>query len=604
MVDKESLPRQATYRGRGEVSRQAGGSANAPAGPPEGASLGRSLGRILVSEGLITADQLSEALSEQKGSRERLGAIFLRRGNITEDQLVAVLSSQYKVPAIVLPEAGLPPDVLKLVPALFARKYEAVPVARTPTTVTLAMVDPTNLSALDEAAFRTGLKVAPAVARPSAIRRAVEQYYGVDASALAEVLDQAQAGDVEIVAGDPTVESVDLRELRASADDMPVIRLVNMIVLDAVRSRASDIHFEPDLNCFRVRFRIDGVLRRVMSPPKRLEAAVLSRIKIMANLDIAERRLPQDGRIKLRHSGREIDIRVATLPMVFGEGVAMRILDRQAITLDLGTLGFDARGLEELRKAIRSTSGIVIITGPTGSGKTTTLYAAVEELKSSDLNIVTAEDPVEYNIGGVNQVQVNEALGLTFPAVLRSFLRHDPNVLLVGEIRDLETAQIAIRAALTGHLVMTTLHTNDGPATIARLRDMGIPGYLLEPALRLIVAQRLVRRVCPMCRQATQVDEAYLVPYGHTLCGLGSFTLYEPKGCSACSFTGFVGRQAIYEVMPITPAIQDLVIAAAPTNDIRRVAKELGMKTLREAGLFKVIEGVTTIAEALRVTTD
>jgi len=570
----------------------------------EGPFLGRSLGRILLTEGLVTLDQLNDALVEQKGTRERLGKIFVRRGRITEDQLLEVLSRLYNVAVWTLLEPAIPPEILKLLPSTFARKYEAVPISRTPSSVTLAMVDPTNLSALDEAALRTGLKVVPVVARPSDIHRAIEQYYGLEASTLAEAIDQTLTGEVEVVAGDEVAEQVNVENLRASADDLPVIRLVNMILLDAVRSRASDVHFEPDVTGFRVRLRVDGVLRQVMSPPKRLEAPVVSRIKIMANLDIAERRLPQDGRLKLRYGGREIDIRVATLPMVQGEGVSLRILDRDAVRLDLGVLGFDAWALDEFRKAIRSTWGIIIITGPTGSGKTTTLYAAVEELKSTDLNIITVEDPVEYHLGGVNQVQVNEALGLSFPTVLRSFLRHDPNIMLVGEVRDLETAQIAIRAALTGHLVMTTMHTNDAPVAIARLRDMGIPPYLQESTVRLVVAQRLVRKVCGECKEPYQVDEQHLVPYGHTALGLGQCTLYATKGCSACNFTGFRGREAIYEVMPVTPAIRDLITATAASGEIRGAARNVGMRTLREAGLMKVIQGGTTIPEVLRVTTD
>jgi type IV pilus assembly protein PilB len=375
-----------------------------------------------------------------------------------------------------------------------------------------------------------------------------------------------------------------------------------MILVDAIRRGASDIHLEPYEKVFRVRFRVDGVLHEIMTPPKRLEPALISRVKIMANLDIAERRLPQDGRIKLRYTTREIDFRVSTLPTIFGEKTVMRLLDKDALQLDLAKLGFDPGALEHFENAIRSPYGMVLITGPTGSGKTTTLYSAIHTVNSPDINIMTAEDPVEYNLKGVNQVQIKDEIGRTFAAALRSFLRQDPDVILVGETRDLETAQIGIRAALTGHLVLTTLHTNDAPSTVARLLDMGIPPFLVSSSVLLIVAQRLARRVCKDCREPYKADEDSLAPYGHLPQGLGACTFYRGKGCANCNFTGMRGRVAIYEVMPVTPEIRDLILRNAPVTDLREVAESQGMKTLRQSGLLKVIDGTTTVEEILRVT--
>jgi type IV pilus assembly protein PilB len=411
-------------------------------------------------------------------------------------------------------------------------------------------------------------------------------------------------GEVEVVEGDEeSWAKADIFELKESADEAPVVRLVNMILVDAIRRGASDIHLEPYEKVFRVRFRIDGVLHEIMTPPKRLEAALTSRVKIMSTLDIAERRLPQDGRIKLRYSQREIDFRVSTLPTIFGEKTVMRLLDKDNLQLDLTVLGFDPWSLEQFGGAIRQPYGMILITGPTGSGKTTTLYSAIHTINSPDVNIMTAEDPVEYNLKGVNQVQVNEGIGRTFAAALRSFLRQDPDIILVGETRDLETAQIAIRAALTGHLVFTTLHTNDCPSTVARMLDMGIPPFLVSSALTLILAQRLGRRVCKECKQPYEADEESLVPFGYVPQGLGKLTLYKGKGCHVCSFTGMKGRVAIYEVMPIADEVREMILRNAPTAELRDAAVKAGMKTLRQNALQKVIEGMTTIEEVLRVTT-
>jgi type IV pilus assembly protein PilB len=479
-----------------------------------------------------------------------------------------------------------------------------LPIQRNGNQLTLAMADPTNVFAVDDVGFMTNLQVVPVVASQGAIRKAIERLYDVQTSGLAEVISEMEGSqDVEVVEGEEdTWAKFDIFELKESADEAPVVRLVNMVFVDAIRRGASDIHLEPYEKVFRVRFRMDGVLHEIMTPPKRLEAALTSRVKIMANLDIAERRLPQDGRIKLRYNQREIDLRVSTLPTIFGEKTVMRILDKEALQLDLGILGFDPWSMEQFGKAIRQPYGMILITGPTGSGKTTTLYSAIHTINSPDVNIMTAEDPVEYNLKGVNQCQVNEEIGRTFAAALRSFLRQDPDIILVGETRDLETAQIGIRAALTGHLVLTTLHTNDCPSTVARLLDMGIPPFLVSSALTLILAQRLGRKVCKDCRQPYEADEEALVPYGHVPQGLGRVQFYKGKGCPACNFTGMKGRVAIYEVMPISEELRSLILGNAPTAEIRDLALAQGMKTLRQNALQKVLDGVTTVDEVLRVT--
>jgi len=565
----------------------------------------RRLGDLLVREGLINQEQLQRALADQKGNNEKLGSILVRLSMINEDQLIAFLSKQYGIPSITLTQLDVDVEVVKLVPAQIARKYEVLPIKRTGNQLTLAMADPTNVFAVDDVGFMTNLQVVPVVASQGAIRKAIDRLYEAQTGGLAEVLSEMDAavGDVEVVEGeDEQWAKADIFELKESADEAPVVRLINMILVDAIRRGASDIHLEPYEKVFRVRFRIDGVLHEIMTPPKRLEAALTSRVKIMSNLDIAERRLPQDGRIKLRYNQREIDFRVSTLPTIFGEKTVMRILDKDALQLDLALLGFDPWSLEQFTRAINQPYGMILITGPTGSGKTTTLYSAIHTINSPDVNIMTAEDPVEYNLKGVNQVQINEGIGRTFAAALRSFLRQDPDVILVGETRDLETAQIGIRAALTGHLVLTTLHTNDCPSTVARLLDMGIPPFLVSSALTLILAQRLGRKICKDCKQPYDADEETLVPYGHVPQGLGKIQLYKGKGCQSCSFTGMKGRVAIYEVMPISEKIREMILRNAPTADIRDMALSQGMKTLRQNALQKVLEGVTTVEEVLRVT--
>ncbi len=569
-----------------------------------GQPVNRRLGDLLVADGLLTAEQLKKALAEQKGSPEKLGSVLIRLNFVNEDQLIGFLSRQYGVPSITLGQLDIDPDVLKLVPAPIARKYEVIPVRRMGNSLALAMADPTNVFALDDISFMTNLQVLPLVASQTAIKKAVDRNYESKTEAISSVLSDMQTdlSNVEVVEEGEEGAKVDVFELKESADEAPVVKLVNMVLVDAIQKGASDIHFESYEKIFRIRFRMDGVLHEMLAPPKRLESAILSRLKIMSNLDIAERRLPQDGRIKLRYNSREIDFRVSTLPTIFGEKAVLRILDKEALKLDMTQLGFDEWSLEKFSAAIHQPYGMVLITGPTGSGKTTTLYSGIHTINSPDVNIMTAEDPVEYNLKGVNQVQINEGVGRTFAAALRFFLRQDPDVILVGETRDLETAQISIRAALTGHLVFSTLHTNDCPSTIARLLDMGIPSFLVASSLLLVLAQRLGRKVCKQCREPYDADEESLVQYGHVPTGKGKMQFYKGKGCATCNFTGMKGRIAIYEVMPVGEELRSAILKNASTAELRAIAETAGMRSLRQAGLMKVIEGTTTIEEVLRVT--
>jgi len=561
-----------------------------------GQPVNRRLGDLLVAEGLVKQEELQRALAEQKGTTEKLGSVLVRLKLVNEEQLTGFLSRQYGIPSITLSQLDIDPGILRLVPPQIARKYEVLPVKRAANTLTLAMADPTNVFALDDVSFMTNLQVLPVVASQAAIRRAIERNYENQGAAITDVLTELaedQASNVEVVDDDEdSGGKVDVFELKESADEAPVVKLVNMVLVDAIQKGASDIHWEP----------YDGVLHEMLTPPKRLESAIVSRLKIMSSLDIAERRVPQDGRIKLRYHTREIDFRVSILPTIFGEKAVLRILDKDALQLDLTKLGFDPGALETFEKVIRQPYGMILITGPTGSGKTTTLYSAIHTINSPEHNIMTAEDPVEYNLKGVNQVQINDGIGRTFASALRAFLRQDPDVILVGETRDLETAQISIRAALTGHLVFSTLHTNDSPSTVARLIDMGIPPFLVASSLLLVMAQRLGRKVCKDCKEPYEVDEDSLLPYGHVLTGVGRTQFYKGRGCATCSFTGMKGRVAIYEVMPVSQEIRNLILKNAPVTDIRAMAQAQGMKTLRQAGLLKVLAGATTVDEVLRVT--
>ncbi len=574
--------------------------------PPAEAEPGRRrgrLGELLVAEGVISPDQLQDALREHRRSKERLGTVLARRGLVSEERLVELLSREHGLPAVAVEQHTSAADVLALVPAHVARTYEVLPLGRAANGLTLAMADPANVVAMDAIAAMTRLTILPVIASGTAIRAAIERHYTPAAAPMADLLAELNmdGASVEVVAEEEPVAG-NVIELKESADEAPVVKLVNMILADAIRRGASDLHWEPYEKEFRIRFRIDGVLHEMLSPPKRHEAAIISRLKIMSNLDISERRAPQDGRIKLRYGTREIDFRVSILPAIFGEKAVLRILDRDALQLDMTKLGFDEWSYEKFQHAIRQPYGMVLITGPTGSGKTTTLYSAIATINSPDHNIMTAEDPVEYNLRGVNQIQINDGVGRSFASVLRSFLRQDPDVILVGETRDLETAQISIRAALTGHLVFTTLHTNDCPSTVARLVDMGVQPFLLSSALLLILAQRLGRRICKDCKEPFEGHEDDLVPYGHVPQGLGRVTFYKGKGCQTCTFTGMKGRVALYEVMAVSDELRELILNDASTREIREVAQSQGLKTLRQAGLQKVLEGVTTPDEILRVT--
>jgi type IV pilus assembly protein PilB len=571
-------------------------------GEPSERRSGQGLGHLLAAEGLISRERLQQAVAEQQRTGETLTATLLKLAIVNEDALIDALCRQYALTPVALSQLDLEPEVLALVPAAVAAKYEVLPLRRTESGLTLAMADPTNVSAIDDVAFVTNLRVVPVVASRTAIRQAIDRNY--HRNRLTDVLADITSATSELgqrEEAEPRA-SLDVVELREGVDEPPIVRLVNTILIDAIDRGASDIHWEPYEHVFRLRLRLDGVLHETWTLPKRLEAAVISRLKIMSSMDIAERRLPQDGRIPLRLRRQEADLRVSILPTAFGEKCVVRILDKEAVRLDLQDLGFDPATLDLFLRAIRQPYGMILITGPTGSGKTTTLYAGLQAINSPAVNIVTAEDPIEYNLKGINQVQINEAVGRTFALALRAFLRQDPDVILVGETRDLETAQIAVRAALTGHLVLSTLHTNDCPSTITRLVDMGIPTYLVASSLLLIVAQRLARRVCARCVEVIEVDEEVLAAHGHAASGGGRLRVARGKGCERCNFTGMKGRIALYELMPITDTIRDMIVRDASTRELRAAAQAQGMRTLREAGIARVLGGTMAIDEMLRVT--
>ena len=555
------------------------------------------LGELLVKENIITPDQLKKAIEKQKQEGGRLAANLTRLGFIKESDLTSFISKKYGVPAINLEEFEISPEVIGLVSKEVCAKHTLIPVNRAGSTLIVAMSDPSNIFAIDDIKFLTGYNVEVAVASEEAIKKAVEHYYQIDMDYGAEM--DSLMDELEVV-GDE--DDVDVTDLEKASEDAPVIRLVNMILTDAIKRNASDIHVEPYEKLFRVRFRIDGVLYEIMKPPLKLKNAITSRIKIMSNLDIAERRLPQDGRIKLKMSGgKEMDFRVSVLPTLFGEKVVLRLLDKSNLQLDMTKLGFEEKPLKDFQLAIHQPYGMVLVTGPTGSGKTTTLYSALSELNKTTENISTAEDPVEFNLPGINQVQMHEDIGLNFAASLRSFLRQDPDIIMVGEIRDFETAEIAVKAALTGHMVLSTLHTNDAPSTINRLLNMGVEPFLVTASVNLIVAQRLARKICPECREQIEVPESTLVEVGVSPEEAPSFACYEGKGCANCN-EGYRGRIALYEVMPISEEMKEMVLAGGSTTELKRQMIREGSKTLRMSGLTKVKEGVSTLKEVLRVT--
>jgi type IV pilus assembly protein PilB len=557
------------------------------------------LGELLVKNNLITKEQLSQALAQQDTSGGRIGANLVKLGFISEDEITAFLSRQYGVPSINLAQFEVDANVTKLIDGDMAQKYQVIPINRAGGVLTVAMADPSNIFAIDDIKFKTGLRVEPVVAAESAIRNAVNKYYD-NAGAVDELLKKS-VEDVDTVGEGE--EAVNVAQLAEATEDAPVVKLVNLVLTDAIKKGASDIHLEPYEKSFRVRFRIDGVLYDVMQPPMKLKAAITSRVKIMATLDIAERRLPQDGRIKIRVAQREMDFRVSTLPTLFGEKVVLRLLDKSNLQLDMTKLGFEPQALKDFEEAILMPYGMILVTGPTGSGKTTTLYSALNRINKIDTNIMTAEDPVEFNLPGINQVQMKPDIGLNFAAALRAFLRQDPDVIMVGEIRDYETAEIAIKAALTGHLVLSTLHTNDAPSTVSRLLNMGVEPFLVAASSNLILAQRLLRRVCSQCKEETKVPANALVDLGFSPEDAKAIKTFKGKGCANCSDTGYRGRIALYEVMTIRDNIKELILQGASTGELREAGRKNGMKTLRESGLQKIREGLTSIEEVMRVTT-
>lgn len=562
------------------------------------------LGQLLVKNNLITEEQLKKALELQKKEGGRLGSNLIKLGFINEEELVTFLSKQYGVPAVTLSKYKINPSITKLIPHHVAQKYQIFPIAKTGATLTIAMSDPSNVFAIDDVKFMTGYNVEPVVAPESAIKEAIAEYYG-QTDTLQTAVDNLKNLDnsLDLIQEETEeTEEIDITELKQAVEEAPVVKLVNLILSEAITRGASDIHLEPYEKTFRVRYRVDGVLYDVLYPPSRLKPALSSRIKIMAELDIAERRLPQDGRIKLKVKEKEVDIRVSTLPTLFGEKIVMRILDKSSLVLDLTKLGFEQKALQEFEEAIHSPFGMVLVTGPTGSGKTTTLYSALSTLNNTDVNIMTAEDPVEYNLMGINQLQIKEEIGLTFASALRSFLRQDPDIIMVGEIRDFETAEIAVKAALTGHLVLSTLHTNDAPSTISRLLNMGIEPFLVSASVLLILAQRLCRKICEHCKEEEKIPAPALLKLGFSEDEIKTLKCFKGKGCPACGGTGYKGRIALYEVMPVREELKDLILEGAPATEIKKTAIRLGMKTLRMSGLTKVKEGITSIEEVLRVT--
>jgi len=554
------------------------------------------IGKKLIEARLIDPTALTKAQQQMKNVGGGLTATLVKIGALTEESLLDFLSRFYGVPAMDL--RTLEPDVglTRLLPADVATKFMALPVSRSGRRLIVAMANPTNIFAIDDIKFITGYDVDPHVASEGSLKRALDRAYD-SAGTMADVMKSID-DELSVVEEAPEAEDSGL----AGADEAPIVKLVNSLIFDAVRKGASDIHMEPYERSLRVRFRIDGVLQEMMSPPFKFKAAIISRLKIMAELDIAERRVPQDGRIKIKVQGRTIDLRVSSLPTIFGEKIVMRILDKGNLNIDLEKLGFEAGAMKEFVSAIANPYGMVLVTGPTGSGKTTTLYSALSRVNTPEVNVMTAEDPVEYNLDGINQVLVHDDVGLSFAAALRAFLRQDPNIIMVGEIRDLETASIAVKAALTGHLVLSTLHTNDAPSAIGRLVDMGIEPFLVCSSVNLVLAQRLVRRVCANCKRLITLKDEVLRELQLSPEDAASGTFYLGAGCVDCNNTGYRGRQGVYEVMPLTPRLRELVLERASANEIKKLAIEEGMLTLRRDGLMKLRKGLTTTEEILKET--
>ncbi|HTG90575.1 MAG TPA: type IV-A pilus assembly ATPase PilB [Vicinamibacterales bacterium] len=579
------------------------------------------IGELLLKEKRISPDQLQEALNYQKANGGKLGFNLVKLGFVKDEELTSLLSKQYGVPSINLAQFEIDPAVIKLIPAETAQKYQIIPLSRSGATLTIAMTDPTNVFAMDDIKFMTGYNVEPVVASETAVSESITRYYALGKPAAvggsvtggSSALEMAAKSIEEMsVAGTDDVEVLqDLEEISAESlekqgGEAPVIKLVNVVLMSAISKGASDIHIEPYEKEFRVRYRIDGILYNIMAPPMKMRDAITSRIKIMSKLDIAEKRLPQDGRIKIRFAdngmSKDIDFRVSCLPTLFGEKIVMRLLDKDKLMLDMTKLGFEQESLSRFEVAIGKPWGMVLVTGPTGSGKTNTLYSSLAKINTPETNIMTAEDPVEFNLPGINQVQVRENIGLNFAAALRSFLRQDPNIILVGEIRDFETAEIAVKASLTGHLVLSTLHTNDAPSTINRLMNMGIEPFLVASSVNLICAQRLVRRICANCKADHPLPAQALVQAGYSAEDAKTVVPKKGNGCEKCNNTGYKGRVGLYEVMEVTDELRELILVGASGLELRRKAIEEGMLTLRMSGLRKVKDGLTTIEEVARET--
>ena len=558
------------------------------------------IGALLLRESLITREELDKALVDQRQSGTRLGYMLVSNGLVKENDLTRLLSRQYRVPAVDVQEVEVDPKILKLVPADFASKHLVLPLRRIGRTLTVAMANPTDLGVTDDLKFITRFDIESVVAGEYSLRTAIDKYYEIANDRLGDLLEELEEQDVEVV--EEKEEDYTASQIQAQVEDAPVVRLINGILTDAVRRGASDIHIEPYEREMRVRYRVDGALMEIMKPPLRMKAALISRVKILSDLNIAERRVPQDGRIKLKIGNKVIDFRVSTLPCLFGEKIVLRILDKSNLTLDLEKFGMEKAAEKAFLDAIANPYGMVLVTGPTGSGKTTTLYSALSRINTEQVNIMTAEDPVEYNLMGINQVQVRSEIGMTFAAALRAFLRQDPNIIMVGEIRDLETGGIAVKAALTGHLVLSTLHTNDAPSTVTRMVDMGIEPFNVASAVNVITAQRLVRRICSSCRvEATYLPEI-LSAAGYQ--NGDTPTFYRGEGCDACGGDGYSGRQGLYEVMAMSPSLRRMVLQEASTADLREEAVNEGMITLRQDGLLKAEKGITTLDEVLKETAD
>jgi len=567
-----------------------------------------NLGELLLREKIINADQLKSALDFQKKNALPLGTSLVTLGFISEEEIAQALSRQLGYPYIDLDQFEVYPEVINLIPADASKRHMVMPIHRIRSFLTLAMVDPTDLEVIEDIRFRTGLSIQPVIASETGVMNAINKYYGTaDALRVKKIVEDIELAEDSRVNIIEELENVDLEESQAASDEAPIITLVNTTFVDAIKKGASDVHFEPYEQQFRIRYRIDGDLYETVSLPLKFRSPVLSRVKILSNMDIAEKRLPQDGRIKMRvklENGKrkEVDMRVSSMPTLFGEKIVARILDKEMLKLDMTQLGFEDESLAKFKEAIERPWGIILVTGPTGSGKTNTLYSAVSALNKIDTNIMTAEDPVEFYIPGINQVQIKEEIGLTFAASLRTFLRQDPDIMLVGEMRDFETVDIAIKAALTGHLVFSTVHTNDAASTIMRLVNMNIEPFLIADSVIMIVAQRLIRRLCKKCGQPHKLPEKALLDMGFLKDELKDLSVLKPKGCEACNNTGYKGRTGLYEVMPIDDDIREMILNRTQSREIKKRAIEQGMITLRQSGLTKIRNGVTSVEEVLRET--